>query len=1057
MYALSDAQKRLWFMNQLQRTAAYNVPVALRLRGPLDTAATNRAVADVVARHEVLRTRYPSVNDEPVQDVVTPDAVTDLVERRTVGPATLEDTIRKLSTTVLDIEAELPVRAWLLEVSPEHHVLLLLVHHIAIDGWSVAPLLRDLATAYRARAAGATPDWSELPVQYADYVAWHRQLLGDPDDDTSIASQQTAYWRKMLSGIPEQLTLPYDRSRPTSPSHRGDTVIAEIDVNLHRSLLALAREHNVTLFMVLQAALAVLLNRHGAGGDIPLGSPVAGRTDDALDDLVGFFVNTLVLRTDVSGDPSFSNLLRRVRDVDLSAYAHQDVPFEHLVRTLNPARSRASHPLFQVMLVLQNNSDVTFNIPGVEVDTELVPNGGSKFDLTVGFSEKSGPRGEPAGILAIFEYAADLFDRNTIEPIAERMVRILRSVVANPDVPVSQIQVLDDAQRQVLTETWRSRSRELRTWHAWAAFESQAIEEPDRVAVVCGDTELSYRELRERATEIAGRLTAYGIAQGDLVSVCLPRGADLVVTLLGVLRAGGGYSVLDPTFPPERLVTVVGEAASPLVITDRARAPRVEDSPVPVVALEDLAGTEPVMVPCPSGPDDPFCVMFTSGSTGRPKGVVATHRALVSTVVDQDYAHFGGETVLQCSPVSWDAFALELFGPLLSGGTAVLQPGERPEPAVIADLIRRHRVTTAYLSASLMNFMLDEYPGVFAGVCQLMTGGEPASIPHVATALRNYPGLTLVNGYSPVENMIFTLCHTITAEDLRRPTIPVGTPLADKQVYVLDEHLALVPPGVAGELYMAGDALALGYAGQPGLTAERFVANPFGPLGTRMYRTGDLVRWRQDGVMEFLGRVDDQVKVRGFRIEPREIEAVLAKHPALTKSAVVVCEDTPGDKRLVAYVVPRQGRTPDVDDLRALAMRHLPTHLVPSAFVPVDHLPLTPNGKLDKAALPTPGQRESADRRAPRNDLERSLCALFEEVLSVGEVGVDDDFFALGGHSLLATKLVSRARSRLGRELTITAVFDQSTVAGLALYCETAAKARLSLTAVSAARLSKMS
>ncbi|MEV6874243.1 amino acid adenylation domain-containing protein [Amycolatopsis sp. NPDC051128] len=1054
MIPLSYAQKRLWFLTQLEQSPAYNIPLVVRLRGQLDRQAMRDAFNDVVARHEVLRTLFPVIEGEPFQETLKPEELPELLTERRSAEAGLPADVEAIGKHRFDLAVEPPVRAWLFELGAEEHVLVLVLHHIAGDGWSLGPLLRDLGTAYTARYEGAPAQWPPLAVEYSDYTLWQQELLGDESDPDSLLARQLAYWRATLAGLPDELTLPFDRNRPAVPSHEGGTVTGHIDAELHGALLELARSNRVTLFMVLQAAFAVLLKRLGAGDDIPLGSPVAGRTDEALDELVGFFVNTLVLRTDVSGNPSFSELLARVRERDLGAFGNQDMPFERLVEELNPVRLAARHPLFQVMIVLQNNEAPTLRLPELEVSSELGSNGAAKFDLTAAFEEQEADQaGRPTGIRGALEYAADLFDRATVESIAARLIRLLAAVTTDPDEPVGRIELLDQAERQQIALDWNDTARPLPETTIGERFAEQAAATPDATALVFRDQRVRYAELDQRANRLAHHLLATTPVRGELVGICLDRGPELIVALLAVLKAGGGYTMLDPDFPAARLSRVLADSGSTLVITDRALAGRAGDADVAVLLVDEQAAAiaeRPATAPPPIAvPDDLACVMFTSGSTGRSKGVAAPHQAVLGTLLEQSYVDFSAtEVVLQCSPVSWDAFALELFGALLFGGTCVLQPGQRPEPAVIAELVRAHRVSTMHLSASLLNFMLDEYPGVFAGVGQLMTGGEAASIAHVGKALREYPGIRLVNGYSPVENMIFTLCHRIVERDTELASIPVGKPIANKRVYVLDDQLNLVPSGVVGELYMTGIGLAHGYVNQSGLTAERFVANPFGAPGERMYRTGDLVRWRADGVLEFLGRADGQIKIRGFRVEPREVETALGKHPGVGKAAVVAREDRPGDKRLVAYAVAASGVELTAGDLREHVAALLPEYLVPAAFVLLDELPITPNGKLDRAALPAPDYAAMATGRDPRTPEEELMRGLFEEVLGVTGIGIDDGFFDLGGHSLLATKLISRARTAFGRELSIQAVFESPTVAGLVEWLGRAEKARPSLRAM---------
>jgi amino acid adenylation domain-containing protein len=1023
MIPLSFAQQRLWFLSRLEHSPAYNVPIAVNLRGRIDRAALRAALTDVVERHEALRTVFPDVDGVPEQHIV--DAADPAWLETDCAAADVDAAIAEASRYVFDLTTELPVRATLLRSAPDEHVLLIVMHHIVSDGWSMSPLLRDIATAYQARAGGTAPAFEPLPVQYADYTVWQQELLGDPAEPDSMAHRQLEYWTKALDALPEEVTLPPDHPRPATPSYRGQVVSLEFDVATHTALHELARREQVTLFMILQAALAGALSRLGTGQDIVFGSPVAGRVDDALEDLVGFFVNTLVLRTSTSGDPTFRELLDRVRETDLAAYAHQDLPFERIVEALNPSRSLARHPLFQVMLVLQNNDEASLVLPDLEVSSRLADTATAKFDLTVAFSEIRNPAGELAGIGGSFEFATDLYDRRTIELVARSMDRLVRAMVADPAARLSAVDLLPAFERDLLVEQWSGASVPATADDtAHGAFARQAAATPDAVALIDGTTKTSYRELDVRANRLAHRLIAQGVTRGELVGIHLDRGTDLVVAVLGVLKAGAAYTLLDTKFPAERIKSVVDSAGIRTVLKS-ADASGPSHAP-------DVAVT----------PEDAVCVMFTSGSTGRPKGVVASHRSLVATFIGQEYVAAGpGDVVLQCSPVSWDAFALELFTALLFGGTCVLQPGQSPEPAVIADLVKRHRITTLHVSASLLNFLVDDYPAVFAEVRQVMTGGEAASKPHLAKLLRMRPGIRLVNGYSPVECMIFTVFHTVTGVDDR--SVPVGRPLHGKRVYVLDEHLNPVPVGVAGELYMAGVGVAHGYLGQPGLTASRFVADPF--HGGRMYRTGDLVKWRPDGVLEFHGRIDDQVKIRGFRIEPAEVEAAVARHAKVTQTAVVVREDRPGDKRLVAYLVSAPGSIVDVDDLRRRLTSALPDYMVPSAYVTLDALPRTANGKLDRKALPAPAVTASAAGRRPRSEREATLCGLYTEVLGVPDIGIDDDFFDLGGHSLLVTRLISKVRKAFGVELTIQTVFSARTVARLVEQFDDAAKARPAL------------
>jgi amino acid adenylation domain-containing protein len=1031
---LSFAQQRLWFLDQLEGpSTTYNVPFAWRLHGPVDAGALAAALRDVVGRHEALRTVFPVVDGQPYQRVVPAAQAAPEFTVVQTGETGLAELTAQAAQHVFDLAGELPVRGSLFELGSEESVLVLLMHHIASDGWSLGILLRDLSQAYEARLAGHSPEWTDLPVQYADYTLWQRGLLGGDQDHDSLLTRQVAYWESALAGLPEQLDLPFDRSRPAQPTYRGGHVGVDVDAGLHRELVELAREHQVTLFMVLQAGLAILLSRSGAGTDIPIGVPVAGRGgDEGLDHLIGFFVNTLVLRADLSGDPSFAELLRRVRDRDLAAYAHQDVPFERLVEVLNPVRSAAHHPLFQVMLASDEDTDREWEVPGLRAE-DLSPAGNSaKFDLSLTFRSRHEPDGAPGGISVALEYAADLFDRSTAQALLGRLVALLGQFTAAPGLRVGDVELLTAAERELVVSKWNDTARDVPVTVLPELFAAQAARTPDAVAVESGGVSWSYAELDARSTRLARYLVGLGVGPERLVAVALPRSPEMVAAVLAVAKAGAAYLPIDPGYPADRIGYMLGDADPIAVLTNRqagADLPGrdrlvVLDDPRVAAVVADLPGgpvTDQERL-APLLAAHPAWVIYTSGSTGRPKGVVVSHQGVanLAAFMVATLAVTPESRVAQLLSLSFDMSLLELLSALSSGAALVLPPPGQLSGAELADTLRELRVSHAVVApAALVGAAPESLPGLEC----LVVGGEalPGEIVAEWSA-----GRRLFNAYGPTETSV---CTTISGPLSGAGAPPIGGPNWNVRAYVLDGRLAAVPPGVAGELYLAGPGLARGYLNQAGLTAQRFVACPFGS-GERMYRTGDLVRWRDDGELEYLGRVDQQVKVRGFRIEPGEIEAVLAGQPGVDQAVVVVREDRPGDRRLVGYVQPEAGAVPDPAGLRAAAARVLPGHMVPNAVVVLAALPLSLNGKLDRNALPAPTFTAVAGR-APVTALEERLCELFAEVLGVERVGVDDSFFDLGGHSLLSAVLVARLEEQFGITISLRDFLADPTVSGI--------------------------
>ncbi|MGH3930518.1 MAG: amino acid adenylation domain-containing protein, partial [Pseudonocardiaceae bacterium] len=919
---LSFAQRRLWFLQQLEGpSSTYNIPLGLRLSGELDRPALQAALGDVIARHESLRTVFPQVDGVPCQQILEADTAYPQLEVTDTSETELFETLAAAARHEFDLAVEPPVRAELFALTPDEHVLLILVHHIAGDGWSLGPLSEDLATAYAARCRGEAPGWAPLPVQYADYTLWQQWLLGEQADPDSLFARQVAYWTQALAGLPEQLELPTDRPRPAVASYRGDYLTVRLDAQLHRELVGLARRSGASVFMVLQAGLAAMLSKLGAGNDIPVGSPIAGRTDQALDDLVGFFVNTLVLRTDTSGDPTFIQLLARVRETALAAYTHQDVPFEYLVEVLNPARSLAHQPLFQVMLVLQNAPPADFALSGLRVSVVPTSTGTAKFDLSFGFVERHRPDGSPDGIEGDAEYASDLFDPATIETLFARWVRLLEAVVADPHCPINRFDILTAEERHRLLVDYNDTNRPIAQACLPTLFETQARATPQAVAVVFADATLTYTQLNKRANQLAHALIGRGMGPEQIIALALPRSPELIVAILAILKTGAAYLPLDPDYPPARISFMLHDAQPTLLLTDTQIASGLPDAdltarlmidePATAEMLTGYADTDPTDTDrtTPLTPQHPAYVIYTSGSTGQPKGVVVCHQSVVNLfyghregVLAPLVARVGGRRlrVAQTTSFSFDASWGQLLWMFAGHELHVIDEVMRTDPdGLIAYVARCHidsvDATPSYVQLLVSRGLLDDDQWRPVAV---VIGAEPVS-EQLWDQLRSVDGIEGFNFYGPTECTVDTLMARIG----HSPRPVIGRPMTNIQVYVLDTSLQPVPPGVTGELYIGGAGMARGYLRQPGLTAGRFVADPYGPPGTRMYRTGDLVRWNRDGNQEFIGRVDDQVKIRGYRIELGEIETVLAAHPQVEQIAVIAREDRAEDKRLVAYVV----------------------------------------------------------------------------------------------------------------------------------------------------------
>ena len=1052
---LSFAQRRLWFLHCLEGPSpTYNIPVAVRLSGELDQGLLKAALYDLVRRHESLRTIFPESQGTSYQHILDADRACPELHVTEIAEKELSDRLAEAVRYSFDLAAEPAFRAELFVIGPDEYVLLLLVHHIVGDGWSLTPLTRDLGTAYAARCHGRSPEWAPLAVQYADYALWQQELLGNEDDPNSLIAGQLAFWKETLKNLPDQLELPTDYSRPAEPSHDGDTIHFRIEPEFHERLQELARANRVSLFMVLQSGLAALLTRLGAGTDIPIGSPIAGRNDDALGDLVGLFINTLVLRTDTSGDPSFRELLDRVREVNLAAYDNQDLPFERLVEVLNPARSRATHPLFQIMLAFQNTPDAELHLPDMESSLRINSVGSAKFDLTLEISEDRLADGTPNGMEGLLEYSTDLFKRETAQALADRLMRLLEAAESDPDEQIGNLDILAPEERSSMVTDWQSVSEKIPHACLPEQFEKQAALRPEAIAVVYENQELSYAELNERANRLARMMISEGVGPEQFVALALPRSLEMAVGLLAVLKAGAAYLPLDPDYPADRIAFMLKDAQPAFIMTNTKAAnhiPPVENVPKIVLDDPELAeklNTYPAGNPKnkdrtqPLSPLNTAYVIYTSGSTGVPKGVMIPHQNVTRLfAATEHWFRFSSDDIwTMFHSYAFDFSVWEIWGPLLHGGRLVIVPHHvsRSPEAFLRLLVKEGVTVLNQTPSAFYQFMQAEREqpdlGQALSLRYVIFGGEALELSRLEDWYNRHPENRpqLINMYGITETTVHVsyieLDRSMAA--LRANSL-IGCGIPDLGVYVLDERLQPVPPGVAGELYVSGAGLARGYLGRPGLTSERFIADPFGPPGTRMYRTGDVARLRADGSLDYVGRADHQVKIRGFRIELGEIEAALVQHPQLEDAAVIVREDQPGDKRLAAYVIPSE-ETFDTAELRKYAAERLPDYMVPAAFVTMKELPLTPNGKLDRKALPAPDFAAAVTGRGPRTPQEEILCDLFMEVLHLPRVGIDDRFFDLGGHSLLAVQLMSRIREALGVELSIGNLFEAPTVAGLA-------------------------
>jgi amino acid adenylation domain-containing protein len=1038
MFPASFAQQRLWFLDQLElQSAAYNIPASIHLNVALDVEALEQSLNALIERQEVLRTTFVAVDGQPMQ-VIAPSLKVPLpvVDLSALPEAQREAEALRLANE----EAQRPfdlvqgplLRTTLLKLAAEEYVLLLTIHHIISDGWSLGVLYEELVTLYQAFSTGQPSPLPDLPIQYVDFALWQQERLQGEE-----LAGQLDYWKQHLAGAPALLELPTDRPRPAVPTSQGSTYLVTLSKELDKALKTLSRQEGVTLYMILVAAFQTLLYRYTSQDDMVIGTFIAGRTQAETEALIGFFVNTLVLRIDLSGNPSFRDLLKRVRGVIFDAYAHQEVPFDYLVRELHPTRSLGQNPLFQVMLTLA--PPLSALPPGWEPARMVGETGAAKFDLSLELADRS------EGLICLFEYSTDLFDEATIARMAGHWRTLLEGILADPSQRLSELPLLTEAERQQLLVEWNDTLTDYpRDLSLHQLFEVQVERTPDAVAEVYENEHLTYRELNSKANQLAHHLQHLGVESEVLVGICMERSLDMMVGLLGILKAGGAYVPLDPTYPPERLAFMVEDARVQVLLTQQRLIERLPRHEARVVCLDTgweaiAQESEENLVSGIKGENLAY-MLYTSGSTGKPKGVLGTHRASINRFywMWETYPFEPGEVCCQKTSLSFVDSIWEIFGPLLQGIRTVIIPDTViKDPQRMLQTLATHSITRIVLVPSLLRVLLDTEADLQNQLPHLkycISSGEALPLELAQRFLKSMPHSVLINLYGSSEVAADVTCYD-TRSNTSPTCIPIGRPIANTQIYLLDRHMQLVPIGVAGELYVGGDALARGYFNRPELTAERFIRHPFSDVpGACLYKTGDWAHYRVDGTIELIGRLDHQVKIRGFRIELGEIEAVLVQPPAVQQAVVVAREDMPGDKRLAAYVVPQPQQMPAVSDLRGYLKAKLPDYMVPSAFVLLEALPLTPNGKVDRRALPAPdySRSELESFVAPRTPIEEMVAASWSQVLGIERVGIHDDFFALGGHSLLAMQVISRLRAMAQVELPLRSFFEAPTVARLA-------------------------
>ncbi|MCK9394728.1 MAG: amino acid adenylation domain-containing protein [Methylobacter sp.] len=1032
---LSFAQERLWFLAQMEPdNPFYNMAGVVQLQGNLNLPVLEQALNEVVRRHEALRTSFRVIENEARQVINAPTAITvDVIDLTALDKLQQEGIVKTLEEQeahrVFDLEQTPLLRAALLKLDGERYVLLMTLHHIVSDEWSLRLLINEVGAYYETFKNGNPSSEPELLVQYADFAVWQRNCL-----QGELYERQIAYWQQHLETAPKALELPTDRPRPPVISYRGANHEFELGRETSAALIQLSRQTDTTLFAVMMAAFAVLLSRYSGQNDICIGYPIANRNRRDIENLIGFFVNTQVLRTDLSGNPTFTELLERVRKNTLDAQNNQDLPFERLVEALKLERELNRTPLFQAMLVYQNAPMDALNVSELHFNIADAKMNAAKFDLTLNVARSENQ------LRCGFNYSADLFDEATVVLMAKHLQQLLESIVNSPDAPVSELPLLTPTETRRILLDWNATEVDYpKERYIHQLFEAQAGKTPDALAVVFEGQTLSYAELNARANRLAHYLQAKGVGPDVLVGICVERSVEMVVGLLGILKAGGTYLPLDPSYPQDRLEFMLRDVAPPVVLTQAGLLEKHGFGEAKVLCLDsdwpklaDELATNPGVKPMPE--NLAYCI-YTSGSTGEPKGAGILHQGILNRLqwMQQQYRLDAGDCVLQKTPYSFDVSVWEFFWPLMTGAKLVVaRPDEHKDSLALIDTIIREQITTIHFVPSMLQAFIDT-PGVenCTSLKRVICSGEALPADLVARFQKKLPA-ELHNLYGPTEASV-DVSYWACLPDSVETAIPIGRPIANISLYILDRQLNPVPVGTPGELHIGGIGLGRGYLNRPGLTAEKFIPNPFGQQGSRLYKTGDLVRYRVDGNIDYLGRIDHQVKIRGFRIELGEIEARLLEHPDIKEAVVLAREDQPGDKRLVAYLVTQDGAGLSVADLRVQLGTSLTDHMLPGIFVVLPELPLSANGKLDRRALPEPDGALVASRpyEAPQGPVEIAIAEIWQDLLGIGQVGRHDNFFELGGHSLMLVGLIEPLR-RQGFTANMRMVFAAPTLAAMA-------------------------